>query len=74
MLMRTRPDSEYLLAHRVMDEEQMKVYLTQSVFEVVLQKSILTQIRQLILYMSNSKGQVDGFVGKLTSAKRLCVR
>ena len=27
--------------------------------------------RQLILYTSNSKGQVHGFVGELTSAKRL---
>jgi len=34
-------------------------------------KSIPTQIRQLILYISNSKGEVDGFVGELTSAKRL---
>jgi len=48
-----------------------KVYLTQSVFEVVLQKSIPTQICQLILYISKSKGYVDGFVGQLTSAKRL---
>ena len=31
-------------------------YLTQSVFTVVLQKSIPTQIRQLVLYMSNSEG------------------
>ena len=40
-------------------------------FEVVSQKSIPTQIRQLILYISNSKGWVDGFVGELTSAKRI---
>ena len=31
-------------------------YLTQSVFKVVLQKSIPTQIRQRILYISNSQG------------------
>ena len=31
-------------------------YLTQSVFKVVLQKSIPTQIRQLILSVSNSEG------------------
>jgi len=31
-------------------------YLIQSVSKVVLQKSIPTQIRQLILYISNSKG------------------
>ena len=46
-------------------------YLTQSVYQVVLQKSIPTKIRPLILYINNSKGYVDGFVGKLTSAKRL---
>ena len=42
-----------------------------------LQKSIPTQIRQLILYISNSEGYVDGFVGEWTCAKRLekhCVR
>jgi hypothetical protein len=48
-----------------------KAYLTKSVDKVVLQKSIPTQIHQLILYISNSKGQADGFVGQLTSAKRL---
>ena len=44
-------------------------YLTQSVFEVVSQKSVPTPIRQLILYISNSKGQVDGFVGKVDFCK-----
>ena len=39
--------------------------------QVVLQNSIPTQIRQLIIYISNSKGSVDGFVGELTSAERL---
>ena len=34
----------------------LNAYLSQSVFKVVLQKSILTQIRQLILYISTSKG------------------
>ena len=34
-------------------------------------RSIPTQIRQLIFRISNSKGHVDGFVGELTSAKRL---
>ena len=38
---------------------------------VVLPKSIPTQIRQLVLYISYSKGSVDVFVGDLTSAKRL---
>ena len=36
--------------------------LTHSVSKV-LQKSIPAHIRQLILYISNSKGSVDGFVG-----------
>ena len=46
-------------------------YRTQSVFDVVLQKATPTQIRQLILYIGNSEGKVDRFVGELTSAKRL---
>ena len=32
------------------------VYLTQSVFKVVLQKSIPRQIRQLVLNISDGKG------------------
>ena len=51
-----------------------RFFLTQSVYKVVLQKSIPAQIRQLILdyyYISNNKGYVDGFVGELTFAKRL---
>ena len=47
-----------------------RVYRTQSVYEVVLQKSIPTQIRQLIFYIRNSEGYVDGFVGELTPTKR----
>ena len=39
-----------------LDNFANEVYLTQSVFEVVLQKSIPTQI----LYISNSKGQPTG--------------
>jgi len=34
----------------------MHVYLSESVYKVVLQKSIPAQIRQLILYISNNKG------------------
>ena len=45
----------------------IKVCLTQDIFEVVSQKSIPTQICQLILYISNSRRYVDGFVGELTS-------
>ena len=44
------------------------IHLAQSVDEVVLPKSIPTQICQLILYNSNSEGYVDGFVGELTYA------
>ena len=44
---------------------------TQSVFKVVLQKSISTQIRQLILFYYLYKEQVDGFVRESTFAQRL---
>ena len=43
----------------------------QSVFKVVLQKSIPKKIRLLILFISNIEGLVDEFAGELTSAKRL---
>ena len=49
----------------------VRTYLTHSVFNVVLQKSISAQIRQLILYISNIEGYVDGSVRELASAKRL---
>ena len=45
--------------------------LTRSVSKVVWQRLIPPQNRQLIIHISNSKGGVDGFVGGLTSAKRL---
>jgi len=45
-------------------------YLTQKYYQVVLQKSIPVQIRQPFLYISNNKGQIGGFVGELTLAKR----
>ena len=35
--------------------EPQNVYHTESVYKVVLQKSIPAQIRQLILYISNSR-------------------
>ena len=44
----------------------MQLYLTESVQKVVLQDLIPAQIRQLILYISNNRGQVDGFVWELT--------
>ena len=43
-----------------------RVYLTESFCQVVLKKSIPAQIRELIRYISNDKGYVDGFVRKLT--------
>ena len=36
--------------------------LTESVYKVVLQKSIPAQILQLILYISDNTGHVDGLV------------
>jgi len=57
---------------------ELTSYVTESVYKFVLQKSADPQIRQLILYNSNSQGQVDGFVGELSSAKKsfktLCIR
>jgi len=38
-------------------------YVTHSVFEPVLKRSIHTRIRQLVLYNSNSNGLVHGFWG-----------
>ena len=49
----------------------LQSYLTKSGFAVAWQKSIPTQIRQLILLISNSKGRVDEFVKEVTSADRL---
>ena len=45
-------------ADRVRDAQraQLEAYLPQNVFKVVSQKSIPTQIRQLVLYIGNSKG------------------
>ena len=52
-------------------KEKARVSSRTNRFQSCLQKSIPAQIRQLILYISKSKGYVDGSVGKLTSAKRL---
>jgi len=54
-----------------LEEEKVRVYLTQSVFQVVLQKPTPTEISHGILHINDIKGHVDGFVGELTSAKRL---
>ena len=43
-----------------------RYHLTQSVLKDVLQQTIPLQICQLILYISSSQGNVDGFVGELT--------
>ena len=47
-----------------------KSYFTK-VHKDVLQRSIPAQVRQLILYIRDNEGSVDGFVGELTSAKQL---
>ena len=49
----------------------LQTYLTESAHKVVLQKSIPAQIRQLILYIYDDEGQVDGFVREPTFAKQL---
>jgi len=48
-------------------------YLTEKVFKVILQKSIPSQFRQIIFYISNSKGYVKKIVRKLTFSKRLYI-
>ena len=50
---------------------RVAVYLTESVYKVVLQMSISAHIRQLILHMSNNKEYVDEFVRESTFAKRV---
>ena len=40
-------------------------------FDRALQQSIPTKIRQLILYINDSKDQVEEFLGELTFAKQL---
>ena len=52
-------------AGRLMAEQS---YLTQSVLEIVLQRSISLQTGQLILDISHGEGKVEGIVGGLTSA------
>ena len=48
--------------------EGFRVYFTEIVDNVFSQKSIPAQTRQLVLYVSNDKGKVDGCVRKLTYA------
>ena len=42
-----------------------RAYRTKSVYKVVFQKSMLAQIRRLILYIIHREGNVDGFVREL---------
>ena len=42
--------------HHTQDDVAQYIYIY--VFEVVLQKSIATQVRQLVLYISNSKDKL----------------
>ena len=46
-----------------------QLHLTESVHKVVLQKSILAQIRQLMLFISKDEGRDDGFGRKLFFCK-----
>ena len=50
---------------------RVRFYLTESVYNVVLQTSIPEKNR-LVLYICDDKGYVDGFVRGFTFAKRLC--
>ena len=52
-------------------KQAQRSYFTQSVYKVVLQKATSVKILQLILYLSNSTGYVDGFVERFTFSKRL---
>ena len=51
-------------------EGPRNAYPTQSVYNVVLQKSIPAQICERVLYISNSEGYVDDFLRELTFAKQ----
>ena len=55
----------------VRDASAVKDLISPKVFLEIVQKSIPTQIRQSVLHISDSKGQVDGFVGGVTSDERL---
>ena len=54
-----------------MDRAVQRAYVTESVYQVDLQKSTPPQILQLILYDYRCKKKIDRFVEELTSAKRL---
>ena len=46
------------------ESDALQTHITESVYKVALQESIPAQFRQLVLYISNDKGQVDGSVGE----------
>ena len=46
-------------------------FISQKMLKNRIAKSIPAKIRQLILYIGDSEGYVDEFLGELTSAKRL---
>ena len=68
VLIRTRPGARYQHSHHEgpfvvsgffghdMGSQPFEPYLIESVYSVVFQKSILTQIRQLVLHVSNNEG------------------
>ena len=67
-----RPGLEVLCGNAWLVLTADTLYPTDSVYKVILQDLIPAQIRQLILYISNSKRQVNEFWWELTFAKRLC--
>jgi hypothetical protein len=56
-MQRHKPQTRSIACHKLISHK------------VFSKSSISTQIHQLIIYMSESKRQVDGFVGELTSAQ-----
>ena len=64
----SNPGCRFLLS-RSLRSHSPQIYLTERVSDLCFKKSISAQIRQLILYISNNEGSVDGFVRKLTFAK-----
>jgi len=48
-----------------------QIHPTKSVYKVVSQKSISSEIRQLVIYISNHEGYVNRFVREFTLAKQL---
>ena len=67
-----RQDNSVVMNKTVMSAywSSCRLCLTESVYKVVLRKSISAQIRQLILFISDNKGSVDGFERELTFTKR----